>query len=383
MAIVVVSALAVGSYTGINSFLTMDRSRTTVEGPSGDTAYSFEWQPGAYPVIAEGTFQDQRWTVEVIEDPDRAHPEDTESDNPEIDLWFDGENRGGGTFETYQGWDIVAEPFHSQIDELKGDGTEFVMGMVDSSVSALSIELEDGRTFPAAIFDGGNRPLPSTNYYLAFLPTGSTGELVAKNGSGNVLGRATLGPEPASPDFTIECPPPPGSVDGPPSQFAFEPSAGTYPVIAEGTFHDQRWTVKVIEDPDRAHPEDTESDNPEIELWIDGQDRGGGSFETYEGWDIVNEPFHSQLDDGTEFVMGMVDTSVSTLSIELKDGRTFPAAIFDGGDRPLPDTNYYLAFLPTGSTGDLVAKDESGDVLGQSSLDRLNRMICPSYQPTS
>ncbi len=245
----------------------------------------------------------------------------------------------------------------------------------------MTAELGDGRTFEAAVIDGGAAPLPGVDYYLAFLPAASAGQVVARDGSDVPIARASLGELPTErPDFAIGCRPSARSY-GPPARFRFFAASGDYPEIARGTYDGRDWRLEIVEDPGEAHPEDTESESPELSFEIAGGEVTGGSSELHEGWQVVDSPLHLRLDDGTEVVIGMVGRSVDSLTVELGGDRSFPAGIFSGDDGPQPGTDYYLAFLPSGSEGEIVARDADGSMLGRVRLPGYEGAPCPSPEP--
>lgn len=139
-------------------------------------------------------------------------------------------------------------------------------------------------------------------------------------------------------------------------------------VFASGTFEGREWTLTIVYDPDAAHPEDTESDNPEILFEIEGAEPNAGSFETYGSWDGLSEPFYTELSGDDAFVMGMVDEAAASVTVETDAGESIPADVFDGDDEAVRPADYYLAFLSAGATGRVVARDGSGDTIATASL---------------
>ena len=317
-----------------------------------------EGRAGVYPVIAEGTYEGRAWTLSVVEDPDAAHPEDTESENPEILFELEGSN--GGAFETYGGWDVLPEPFFTSLDE---GGYELLMGMVAGSVATVSVESDDGRGVAVPIYDGGDRPLEDTNYYLALFESDGIGDVVARDEDGRVLAARPLVEDPGPDLSEVECF---RAGEAPPLEEERDPAAG-YRDVGEGTFDGRRWTLEMIEHPDIAHPEDTESDNPEILFEMEGSDNGT-SFETHEGWDTIDTPMRGRLED-TDFAMGMVATNVTSVTFEGDDGTTVEASLFDGAGLPGPEASYYVVFMPPGARGEVVARAVSGTVLGRATVE--------------
>jgi hypothetical protein len=179
------SVVLAGSYVAMGATGGREAPEIPVAGPR-ESGYDFTGEPGTYPTLARGTFRDATWTLELVEDPDAAHPEDTASDMPEVALWVDGTERG--SFETYTEWRGIAQPFHTDL----GDDAEFVIGMVTPSAARVTAELGDGSHYEAAIFDGTAAPLPDTSYYVAFLPPGAMGHVVARDGDDVPVGRASL-----------------------------------------------------------------------------------------------------------------------------------------------------------------------------------------------
>lgn len=371
---VAVAAVLVASYAGIAA--TVDRPERPAETRiAGHDGYAFEWQRGDYPVLATGTYEGEAWTLEVVGDPDAAHPEDTESENPEILFTIEGGEIEGGAFETSASADVLPEPFHSRLDE-----AELLMGAVSVEADRVTAELGDGRYYDAAIVDVAEGPLDGTSYYLAFLPEGAAGQVLARDASDTPIGRVALEAVPVLDlEYSTGCRPS-ARADGPPSEFRFESEPGTYPVLAQGTFGSSYWTLEMVEDPDAAHPEDTESENPEVLFTIEGGEIEGGAFETSGDWSVVEASIQFRLDDGTEVVLGMVAADVESVTVETDAGRSFPAEIADGAEGPLPGTDYFLAFLPSNTEGDVVTRDANGTVAGRTKLPGDPGPRCPAYE---
>ena len=317
---------------------------------------------GAYPTIASGTFRGRAWTLVVIEDPDAAHPEDTESDAPEIEFQIEGPEPNAGSFETFDSWEVVSAPFHTSIH----GGHEIVMGMVDEAVDSVIVDAGGG-WIAATVVDGSAAPLPGTNYYLAFVPAGTKGELIAQR-DGAEVGTVPLPGVPESPDVSFECA----------SDHRADASSESYPLLGSGTFEGRTWTLRMVEDPDAAHPEDDESDRPEVLFEIDGDPPGGGSFETHERWDVIEASLHSRV-GGTEYVLGTASSQVASVTFERDrgDDETEATMVPAGASGP-PAAHYYVVFFPRGAFGEIVARDEAGDVIGRASVDVLLRPeVCP------
>ena len=156
-----------------------------------------------------------------------------------------------------------------------------------------------------------------------------------------------------------------------------EPGDGSFPVLGRGTFDGRRWALTLIEDPDAAHPEDLESENPEIALEIEGGWPNGGSMETYSRWNGVSPPFHGLLRGGFAYAFGMAAAEAATVTIEPESGDPVEAELFDARGVPRPGSQVYVAFLPGDATGDVVARDGAGDEIARVSLPPLPRSgIC-------
>lgn len=307
-------------------------------------------------IVAEGVHDGRGWTLSIVDDPDAAHPEDTESESPEVLFEIEGAEPNGGAFETHSDWEVVNASFQ---DRISGAG-EYVMGMVAGDAASVTVELDGDESVEAEVFRDGE-----SRYFLAFLPGGARGAVVARDEAGAILGSAAL-PGPAeSPRIEIRCP------GGSHAGDRAEPGADRYPELGRGTFEGRRWTLSLIEDPDAAHPEDLESENPELAFEIAGARPNGGSMETYGGWDGVSEPFYDRLAGGATYAFGMTSEAAASVTVEPDGGESVEAELFDARGVPRRGSQVYLAFLPGGVTGEVVARDVSGAVIGRAPLPEL------------
>ena len=81
--------------------------------------------------------------------------------------------------------------------------------------------------------------------------------------------------------------------------------------------------------------------------------------------------------------MGMVAPSVAKLTVEHDDGTSFQVQIFRVSDDSLPEASYYLALLPTDTAGQLVARDDTDEVVAQVKIRRwMSSPICPTFHPS-
>ncbi|HEX2057871.1 MAG TPA: hypothetical protein VHI71_05830 [Actinomycetota bacterium] len=350
----VATAVAVGMFAGGSSLLSGYAEPDGLR-PASQPSPAFDWTRGTYPVLAEGTYAGRDWVLRVVEDPDAAHPEDTESERPEVLFEIEGPGPNGGAFETHTAWEGVDASFQDKT----GGGGEYVMGMVASAASTVTVELDGGESIGAAVVGDDER------YFLAFLPDEAEGSVVARDSTGAVVGTAPLPGAFDLGDVRLDCS---RDLD---DERTYVGSEGL-PVLGRGTFQGRRWIVSLVEDPDALHPEDPESDAPELAFEIEGPWPNAGSMETYDEWDGVSPPFHDALDGGFAYAFGMASPDAASVTIEPDDGEPLAAELFDARGVPREGAQLYVAFFSEEITGEIVARDAAGDVLGRVRLPRLS-----------
>lgn len=311
-----------------------DASHRAAAPPPGSSS-----TPDAYPGLATGTHDGRNWSLYVRS---LGGPR-------EVVFEIDGPY-ATGAFDVHSRWDVVDASYRGRIP---GSG-DYVMGMVDADVDRVTIVGVD-QELEASIYG-----YEETRYFLAFVPRGSGGLAVARTKSGSILGSEEL-PRGEGRTVQYECP----------RDYEDSPGDERFPALGRGTFDGREWVVSLIEDPDAAHPEDTESDNPELLFEIEGPWPNAGAIETHTGWDGLSEPFYDRLDGRPTYMFGMAAPSVASVTVETDDGNEVTADLFDAQGVPSPGSQVYVAFLPDESTGELVARDDNGDVLARRPLPPL------------
>lgn len=343
------TVVALAALTGGGALVPVLDRNERVE-PAAHASPSPEWAPGVHPVLATGTHDGRSWVLHIVDVPERDDPVNVDPNAPEIVFEIEAPGPNVGAFETHRGWDVVQASFQGQI----GGSGDYVMGMVDDDVASLTVVLRGAKPIEAPIF--GHEEV---RYFLAFVPRGARGLVVARSEEGDVLGSSAL---PAGKGGWDLAPCPRGDRS---------PGDDGFPVLGRGTFDGKEWVVSLIEDPDAAHPEDTESENPELLFEIEGPWPNAGAMETYIGWAGLSEAFYDRLDGGPTYAFGMASEAVASVTIEPDGGEPVAAELFDANGVPAPGSQVYVGFLPEGATGQVVARDASGATLGQEPLPAL------------
>lgn len=306
------------------------------------------WSPGVHPVLATGTHDGRHWTFHIVDVDMPGHPR-----GPQVVFEIEAPQPNVGWFYARSDWDTVDASFQGRI----GGSGEYVMGMVSDEVTSVAVVLRNDVSIDAPIFGHAE-----TRYFLAFLPRGTRGLVVARSQTGEVLGTSPL---PGADRRTLEyrCP----------DDHLEEDELGDerFPVLGSGTYEDRQWIVSLIEDPDAAHPEDTESENPELMFEIEGPWPNAGAMETYGGWTGVSEPFYDDLAGDDAYAIGMASREAASVTVETDEGDAVAAELFDARNVPSEGTQVYVAFVPAGTSGDLVARDSTGAEIGRVPLGAL------------
>lgn len=294
----------------------------------------------SYYVLGTGAHDGRNWVLRV----------GTDSGREEVVFEIEGPAPNEGAFETHTGWERIDASFQGRV---AGAG-EYVMGMVDRDAASVTVVLDDAQVDAQVFGDGPVR------YFLAFVPRDARGVVVARSDTGEILGSSVLSGARGGGGMELGCP----------RDHVTEDELGDdrFPVLGRGTFDGRRWIVSLIEDPDAAHPEDTESDNPELAFEIEGPWPNAGTMETYGRWEGVSEPFYDGLSGDDAYLFGMASADAGSVTVEPREGDAVEAELFDARDVPSPGAQVYVAFVPAGTTGDVVARDAAGAVIAREPL---------------